>query len=183
MDNIKQLYLSFDDRIGRKAFWLGILGLVVVGIILAFIFRPLFGTSLFNGATMMSTDPNIDANTLAQNIMDLQSKSGWANLLTFVILIVPLSALFIKRRHDRGASGMEYWVYAALALLMILLQVSGMGYSVLQLSGISMPVPNMITTIVSLITMALGLYLLIVAGFLKGNEGDNSYGKDPLNSN
>ncbi len=37
MDNIKSLYLSYDGRIGRKNFWLGILGILVVAIILSII--------------------------------------------------------------------------------------------------------------------------------------------------
>jgi uncharacterized membrane protein YhaH (DUF805 family) len=43
------LYTSVEGRIGRKDFWLGVLGFVVVGIIVLVIIGPLFGMMSFMG--------------------------------------------------------------------------------------------------------------------------------------
>jgi uncharacterized membrane protein YhaH (DUF805 family) len=43
------LYTSVEGRIGRKDFWIGILGFVVVGIIVLVIIVPLFGAMSFMG--------------------------------------------------------------------------------------------------------------------------------------
>ncbi len=179
MTDIKQLYLGFEGRIGRKTFWLGVSGMVFAAFALFFIVTPLLGGSAFTMATMMN-EASLEPDALAELVMDLHRKSGWAKLVIFAILFVPLSALFIKRRHDRGATGKEFWALAVLAVVMYLLQATGIGYSAVDVGDLIMPVPDMLTTIVSLGVAVLVLYLLVVAGILKGNEGENAYGPDPL---
>lgn len=184
MNNLRQLYLGFDGRIGRKTFWLGILGLIGAAIVLTFIIMPLFTSSPFDMSSLISTNNGADPGAFGQSIMDAQRRMGWANLLIFAILLVPLSALFIKRRHDRGSAGKAYWVYVILVLAMSLLQATGIGYSALEVSGLAVPLPGMLTNLVTMAAMVLLAYLLVVAGFLKGDAEDNLYGPAPsLNNN
>ncbi|HHG90854.1 MAG TPA: DUF805 domain-containing protein [Devosia sp.] len=179
MDNIKSLYLSFEGRIGRKSFWLGILGIVVVAIILSIILSPMFGVTAFGAMDMMTSESGLSVEEMSESMLAFSSKTGWLNLLVYLILLVPASALFIKRRHDRGSAGMEYWVYAGLALLMMLLQATGLGYTIVEVGGFSVAAPTTLTTILMLATGVLALYLLVVCGFLSGDDGQNAYGPHP----
>ncbi len=179
MDNIKSLYLSYDGRIGRKSFWLGILGILVVAIILSIILSPMFGVNSFGAMDMMTSQDGLSVEEMSESMLALSSKTGWLNLLVYLILLVPASALFIKRRHDRGSAGMEYWVYAGLAVVMIVLQATGLGYTIVDVAGFSIAAPTTLTTILMLATGVLALYLLVVCGFLAGDDGENSYGPHP----
>lgn len=113
----KRLYLSFDGRINRKPFWIGliVLGLVNVGvqIIISFAFP--------------------DSNT--------------AVILTALVTLLylyPMVAIYVKRCHDRGKSG--WWC------LLLLIPLIG------------------------------AIWALIDLGILRGTDGPNDYGPDPLGS-
>lgn len=180
MDNIKTLYITFDGRIGRKTFWLGVLGIAVAGIILGFILTPLLGGGVVDPSQFLKTDGTLDSEALSDMILTASSRAGWANLVIYLIMFIPITAIILKRRHDRGSAGMEYWVYAGLAVLLLLLQATGIGYSVAEIAGFSIPVPTTLTTIVMFASGALGIYMLVVCGFLKGDDGDNSWGPNPI---
>ncbi len=179
MDDIKTLYLSFEGRIGRKSFWLGLLGILVAAIALSFVLSPILGVNSFGAMDMMTAEDGLSLEEMSESMLALSSKMGWMNLLIYLIVFVPASALFIKRRHDRGSAGIEYWVYAALAVLMIVLQATGFGYTIVEVAGFSIAAPTTLTTIIMLASGVLALYLLVVCGFLAGDDGENAYGPHP----
>ncbi len=179
MNNIKLLYLSFEGRIGRKSFWLGLLGILIVGIVLSVVLSPILGVNYFGAMDMMTSEDGLSPQEMSEKMLALNSRVGWMNLLLYLIAFVPISALFIKRRHDRGSAGKEYWVYAALTILMIVLQATGLGYTIVDVAGFAIAAPTTLTTILMLATGVLALYLLVVCGFLSGDDGQNAYGPHP----
>lgn len=180
MDNLQTLLTSFNGRISRKTFWFGLLIIAIVGVILGFLLSSVFGVSALDPSKFLDSDGALDMTAFSETVLAQASRVGWFNLIIFIILLFPISALFIKRRHDRGSAGLEYWVYAALSLVMLLLQATGIGYTVVEFGGMVVPTPTLITTVVMFASGAIGIFLIVVCGFLKGNEGSNSFGDDPL---
>ena len=177
MDNIVSLYRSTEGRISRKGWWLGIVGIIVLNIIIAFLLLPMFGVSMMpNIAAISSGDPA----AVNQLIAESAQRAGWANLILFVVFAYPMYALSVKRRHDRDNNGLDVIVYLALAALMLLLQALGIGMEMTTIGGITVPTPAMWLNLVMLAVAVYALYLLVVLGFLKGTPGTNQYGPDPL---
>ncbi len=115
---MKDLYFSFDGRIGRKSFWLGMLGLIAVNIVMQGLAIGL--------ATVSET---------------LGMVLGLVALLVAVVTLIGAIAVQIKRWHDVDKPG--WWLLIGFV-----------------------PV--------------IGLYALVMNGFVKGTEGSNQYGEDPL---
>jgi len=59
-------------------------------------------------------------------------------------------------------------------------QALGLGYTVTDIQGIPVPMPSTLFSIIGGVVGIFGLYLLVVLGFLKGTEGTNNFGPDPL---
>ena len=112
----KYLFTSFEGRIGRQSFWMGILVMVVVSII-AGVLDMILGT--------MS-----------------ESGFGVIGIVVSLVMIYPAIVLYAKRWHDRGKSG--WWS------LIILIPIIG------------------------------SIWLLVECGILRGTEGPNQYGGDPV---
>ncbi|MCB9992987.1 MAG: DUF805 domain-containing protein [Hyphomicrobiaceae bacterium] len=180
MDNLHDLFLTTQGRIARRQFWLGIVVLGVAAVIMGFIFAALFGVPMFNA---VATGPGSDGGMPFDNeaILGALRTSGWVTLIITLIFAFPTAALMIKRRHDRGRSGREVWAYLVIGLLIQLYLVQALAFN-LQMTadgGLYMPMPSVINVVVGLAGLCLGLYLLVVCGFLKGSAGENSYGPDP----
>lgn len=179
MNDFLQLYTSFDGRLNRQRFWLGIVGLIIAYIVVGFIVGWFFGVNpmaMLQSAISTNGDPDV----LAKLAMDATRASGWSSLITLIILAIPGMALWIKRSHDRDQGpNLIYALYALLAL-QYLLQGLGLTMTMVELGETQVPTMSMIGWILSAITAILGLYLLITLGFLKGTEGPNQYGPDPL---
>ncbi len=112
----KYLYTSFEGRIGRQSFWLGIIVLIVVSII-AGVIDAVLGTQTESGI-------------------------GIIGIIVSLAVIYPSIALYAKRWHDRGKSG--WW------------------------------------TLIGFIPIVGGIWMLVELGILRGTEGPNQYGSDPL---
>src|SRR5437899_2597355 len=128
------LFTSFEGRIGRQSWWLGLLALVIIEWVVIFVLAMVFGVSL-----RPATDPN---NPAAMGAMG----AGAAGLLGIIGLIFlwPALALYTKRWHDRDKSG--WW------------------------------------TLIGLVPIIGGIWLLVELGFLKGSSGSNRFGPDPVAS-
>jgi uncharacterized membrane protein YhaH (DUF805 family) len=173
----KWYYSSLEGRIGRKQFWIGAVILAVAGIILNIIVSTLFGAGIANQLAVA------DGTVSANDIMGLVTRSAWANLVCFLILVYPAAAMMIKRRHDRDNSGMDVWIYLGLTVLLLLFQAFGIGYEMTDLgNGVLFPAPAAWFSVVSALVGIFALYLLVVLGFLKGTEAANNFGSDPLTS-
>ena len=86
--------------------------------------------------------------------------------LWYLIHLIPVIALQVRRLHDRGVSG---WLVAIVWLTQILLMVPAL---------LAYPTVYMIIHIVGGI---IGIALLVMF-LLPGTSGDNQYGPDPLAS-
>ncbi|GGF37544.1 DUF805 domain-containing protein [Youhaiella tibetensis] len=158
MDNLVPLYTTFNGRISRKTYWLGVVGIIVAAIVLGIILGVV-GLGLANPGT-----------------------AAWGSLILFVLLAVPSLALGVKRRHDRNGSGNDVYVYFALSFILVVVQALGFGFTMTEVEGVSVPMPTMTMTIFNAVLGIFALYLLVVLGFLKGTEGENQYGPDPLSA-
>ena len=131
-----QTFTSFNGRIPRKTYWLGLIVMILLVVVLEIILLSIFGVS------MMSMDPN--ATPEAQAAAAEQAMSGMAIPLVILILLTiwPSLAIYAKRWHDRDKSG--WW------------------------------------TLIGLVPIIGGLWMLIELGFLRGTEGPNRFGPDPI---
>lgn len=98
--NWYHLYLGFDGRIGRKAWWIGFLVLTAVELIGVYLFNP--GT--FEGPSAPSTLPE---------------------LLWSLLLMVPGAALVVKRFNDRGFPWWWGYVFIGLNVLYNIAEFAG----------------------------------------------------------
>jgi uncharacterized membrane protein YhaH (DUF805 family) len=114
--DFKYLFTSFEGRIGRQSYWMGVIALMVVGFI-AGLLDAILGTAGEDGY-------------------------GIITIIAALAVIYPAIALYAKRWHDRGKSG--WW------------------------------------TLIGLVPIIGGLWMLIELGFLKGTTGPNQYGADPV---
>ncbi|MBI4045177.1 MAG: DUF805 domain-containing protein [Devosia nanyangense] len=176
MDNLVPLYTSFTGRISRKTYWMGVIGIIIGAIVLSIILS-LVGLGIMPNVAAL--DPANPA-AFAEAMNAATRSAAWGSLIMFVILGIPSLAIAIKRRHDRNNSGNDVYVYFALTLIMLLVQAFGFGYTTTEVNGIAMPTPTVTMMILSAVIGIFAIYLLIVLGFLKGSDGANQYGPDPL---
>ena len=126
------LFFSFEGRIPRSRFWIGVIALVVVMWILMAILALVFGTSM-----MMTYDPNKPEASIAA-MMSAMIPIGIISLIS----IWPSLAIYAKRWHDRNKSG--WW------------------------------------SLIMLVPFIGGIWILVELGCLRGTDGPNDYGDDPL---
>ena len=125
------LFTSFEGRIDRAKWWLGLVILLVAQSIVW------VALGMFFGGGMMSLDPSDPA------AMQQAMSAMWLPMLVLILLFLwPALAIYAKRWHDRGKSG--WWT------LIILVPVVG------------------------------GIWILVELGCLSGTDGPNQYGPDPL---
>lgn len=154
MDPIVSLLTTTDGRIGRKHWWLGVLCIAALGIAASIVVALLS----FGNAVVM----------------------GWGGVLINLALIYPSYCIGIKRRHDRDNSGMDLTILIGLSLVINLLQVTGVGVSMVTDGTNLFPMPAMWFSVVNIAYAIFGIYMLVQLGFLKGTTGPNAYGPDPL---
>ena len=92
-----------------------------------------------------------------------------------LVFCVPL---FIKRQHDRNRTPMFFMLYLGISVGLVLFGSSGSTttHPITQVELEAFVAKNVLHAPVSL----MGLWLLIECCFLKGVEGKNQYGDDPL---
>ncbi len=104
---------------------------------------------------------------------------GWlsfaARLIQFIVQLVlayPAYALMAKRFQDRAKPG----TYAAIVIGLNIL------YSLLALFGIigAAAAATILGILFGLVMLAIGIWVLIELGILRGTVGDNVYGPDPV---
>lgn len=175
MNNIIKNFTGFDGRLNRQPFWISAIILAVISIVISFLLLPVIGLSMM---------PNIAPGTSSADVIaalpDMMRKSGWVSLVMFLIFLYPVASISIKRRHDRNNSGLDVWIYYALAIINLLLNALGFGLTTTNVQGIDIPTPGPISMVLGIVLAVYGIYLLVVCGFLKGTTGPNSYGPDPL---
>lgn len=177
MNSLIGNFIGFDGRLNRQPFWISGIIIAVVSVIISLVILPLLGLS-------MMPNLNIGADTTAADVAAVMTeaagKSRWISLVMFAIFVYPSAAICIKRRHDRNNNGMDVWVYLGLTVIYLLVQALGIGMTTVDVGGVSFPAPSTPLMLFGILVGILGIYLLVVLGFLKGTAGANQYGPDPL---
>ncbi len=151
--DINHVYLTTEGRIGRQSFWIGVIALIVVSIVINIIIGSLFGW--FNFATR-----------LMQVIVQL-------------VLAYPAYALMAKRFQDRAKPGTYAAIIVGLNILYSLLALIGLFGAPGAPNGAPVA-PNTLGMLFGLVMAAIGIWVLVELGILRGTVGDNAYGPDPV---
>lgn len=168
-----QTFTSFEGRIGRKAWWLGTIVMIVVAFVLYFVLSVVMGT----GLSAMMDPAKLSEPGFMENYM---RSAAWQQLISIAILGFPITALMAKRLNDRNRPSWMKWLFWLPTLLGTLLGLSGMAYSYADVGGMMMPTPSTLMTITTILSVVVGIWALVELGFLRGTEGPNAYGSDPL---
>ncbi len=128
------LFTSFEGRIGRQQWWLGIIALLVVEWIILLVLGVVFGSSMMT--TMDPASPEAAAQAVGTMSLPM--------IVVGLVFLWPVLALYAKCWHDRGKSG--WW------------------------------------TLIGFIPIVGWIWLLVELGFLRGTDGPNQYGPDPVAS-
>lgn len=93
-------------------------------------------------------------------------------IVAYLISLYPTAALMVKRLHDRNRTG--WWAALVMGL--------GIAFNILQFAGLAgqPEQPNMLDVVVFVASAIVTIWLVIELGFLKGTQGPNRFGPDPL---
>lgn len=144
------LLTGFDGRINRAKWWLGTLILIVIAIVLYLILGGIIGSP------------------------------GLLQFILTLILAYPTTALMVKRLHDRDRPGFFTYIFWAPTVLSVLGGLLGLTMTTVDMGGVAVPQMTTLGTIIALAGLPIGIWALIELGILKGTEGPNQHGPDPL---
>lgn len=150
MLNPFRLFLGFQGRIGRLAYWIGLIALVAA--------------SPFSFWAVFSDDPFTEA-------IGLTRQTGLAGLGWSLLLLIPLAALNTKRLHDLGQSGMIGLLFYAPAAITATTFFTGWTPDIEN----ALTYAQWVTWWFG----AAGLWFLIRLGFVSGTRGPNKYDAKP----
>lgn len=178
--DFQYLYLRTDGRISRKTWWIGAIVLGVVNIVISLLILPLIGLGGPNMMAIMAAQS--DPAQVSALVAGAVQASAWGSLILFLIFAYPAYCLSVKRRHDKNNAGRDVLIYFGVTVVVLLIQALGLGYTMTDIQGMVVPMPSLLFSIVGGVVAIFGLYMLVVLGFLKGTDGSNAYGPDPLTS-
>jgi uncharacterized membrane protein YhaH (DUF805 family) len=157
------LLFSFKGRMQRLYFWVTSL---VVGVVASMVSSTMESIAQSFGFGFI--DPDTNAFELSVPLSVLLSVVGVLNLWINY-------ALAAKRLHDRNRSG--WWLLAPTVALIVAIAFA---FVTLSLPEGEREPWNTIGIIFVFATVALGLWLVLEIGFLRGTQGPNRFGPDPL---
>ena len=162
------MFMGFEGRINRAKWWLGAIILAVIGVILSWILAKILGASLIppEGTTV---NPDL--------VGSYVRKLAIAQLIVFIILVYPGLSIMMKRLNDRDRPSWYAYVFLAPSVLSILLGLVGLTMTTTATGGAG---PSSLGWIINLLSLAIGIWVLIELGILKGTAGPNQHGPDPL---
>jgi uncharacterized membrane protein YhaH (DUF805 family) len=168
----KNLFLSFEGRINRQPYWLGTIALLVGAFVVYFILQIFMGGSMFGDPTKM----------LEPGFMEGYMKTvSWRQLIMLAIIGYPATALMVKRLNDRDRPSWYVGLFWLPSVLSIVLGILGLSYTFADTgNGMQLPTPTSLGMILSVLTLVIGLWSLIELGILRGTDGPNRFGDDPL---
>jgi uncharacterized membrane protein YhaH (DUF805 family) len=156
------MFTGFEGRINRAKWWLGAIILIVIGIIIGWIVSSIVGVSMWGGGMTTAPDGTVTFDTAVLRQIAI------AQLITFIILVYPWLAITTKRINDRDRPRYFAYIFLLPSVLSILAGLLGLSAT----AGIAW--------IISLASIAIGIWALIELGILKGTTGPNQHGPDPL---
>jgi uncharacterized membrane protein YhaH (DUF805 family) len=159
------MFTGFAGRINRAKWWIGTIILAVVGIILYFILAAVFGMGAL-------TDP--------AQIASMMRTVAILQIVLLAILAYPTTALMMKRLNDRDRPSYFAYIFWAPTVLSVLGGLLGLTMTTMDMGGVAIPTQSGLGWILSIASLAVGIWALIELGILKGTEGPNQHGPDPL---
>ncbi|MGE5261100.1 MAG: DUF805 domain-containing protein [Actinomycetota bacterium] len=157
------LLFSFKGRMQRVYFWVTSL---VVGVVASMVSSTMESIAQSFGFGFI--DPDTNAFELSVPLSVLLSVVGVLNLWINY-------ALAAKRLHDRNLSG--WWLLAPTATFLVALAFA---FVTLSLPDGQREPWNTIGIIFVFVTVAIGVWLFLEIGFLRGTQERNRFGPDPL---
>lgn len=151
-------FFSFSGRSNRMDFWLAILGLGLA----QFAILAIFGL-VIEPMMLSSLSAGIQAGV-----------STAVGLFVLLAPLWPVTAVAVRRSHDRNLSGWWYGAYVILGLVL-----EGWSQSPLPRTAVLGGGPVDVLTILNIGSGVLALLILIVLGFLPGSPGRNRFGPAP----
>ena len=151
-------FFSFSGRSNRMDFWLAILGLALAQFAILALFSLVIEPMMLS-----SLSPGVQAGV-----------STAVGLFVLLAPLWPITAVAVRRSHDRNLSG---WWYGATVILSVILEV--WSQSPLPRTPALDGEPVHVLNILSVGSGALGLLIGIVLGILPGTPGHNRFGPAP----
>jgi uncharacterized membrane protein YhaH (DUF805 family) len=161
--NFLQVLFSFHGRINRAKFWLAVVFWIVVEIVVFGVLTVMLAKDIL----ALGSEPS------GADIVRVVLSFGLGIILVCLLVLVPMIvswfAVGIKRLHDRDQSG--WWMllfFFGPAVASALAQHSGSGA---------------VALVLSLVSLGIWIWSIVVLGCLRGTRGPNGYGPDPLGGN
>lgn len=157
----KDFLFNFEGRINRAKWWLAVLIIVVFTILISVVLLPLIGLSMMTA-----------------------SESTVGTLFSIVLTAVigyPATAVMMKRLNDRERPHWLVYVFWAPTVVNLLGQLFGLTVTMQNIGGLQeVMVPTTLGWIIQGISLPIAIWALVELGILKGTEGPNPHGPDPL---
>jgi uncharacterized membrane protein YhaH (DUF805 family) len=159
---------GFEGRINRAKIWLYVLICIVAYAIFWLVLQFAFGVSLLSIVMAMGRNPS-DVLTTPQIPLALFC-------VFYVLMLFVGFAVSTKRLHDRNKGAI--WLIPFLVLPLVF----NLGGAILMPPDMSTGVPsvNPIKIVLSLISFGFSIWGFVELYCLRGTEGENQYGPDPL---
>lgn len=166
-------FILFDThgRISRSQFWVGLVVLAVASAIIQVLVYAVLAVLY-----------NVDGlDTVSKQVLDPVTAVLVAYAILFLIFFFPSLALFVKRFHDRDQKATILYLFYGLFLCFLFLigdvpRSEDFGGELEGAAALSIGLAFIVYIGVSIV----GIYLLVICGFLKGTKGPNKYGEDPV---
>lgn len=162
---LTQLLFSFEGRIKRLDWWVASLA---VGVASAIVTGIIEFAAKASGASVVDLDTQHFEPTgvFGIAVLALSLVSSWINF-----------ALCVKRLHDRDRSG--WWlVWQALVLVLAVVMV----IVAIAMHTEQMSIWYALAGASGLAALIISIWLFVEIGFLRGTQGPNRFGPDPLGS-
>ena len=158
--DLSHILFSFEGRINRAKWWLAVLVLAVAAVILTFAAYAVLGVRWQTAA--------------------LTTSGTVASIIITALIAYPATAAMLKRLNDRDRPSWLVGVFWAPTVLALLGQLLGLTMTVQDVAGIPVPAPTALGWLLNIASLGVGIWALIELGILRGTEGPNSHGPDPL---
>jgi uncharacterized membrane protein YhaH (DUF805 family) len=144
------LYTSFEGRINRKPYWMGLIVLIIIMMVIIF------------GASFL----------LIGSIVEPTFQTRLVTFVLQLLFLYPSTALMVKRLHDRNRP--SYWA-AFILVPMVLKSLTDM----MGMTGDALH-QNALDYLLNIIVFVVSIWFFIELGCLRGTVGTNQYGPDPI---
>ncbi|MBV8977871.1 MAG: DUF805 domain-containing protein [Alphaproteobacteria bacterium] len=161
---------GFQGRINRAKIWLFVLIAIVVYIVYFTAVAVVFGGSIVamvkgGPAGMMAGGATIGAAALA-------------SILLYLIVLYCGIAVSVKRLHDRNKSA--WWIVVFIVIPIVLSWINLATMLSAMNAGANAAAPNPMMSLVGVASLILSIWGFVELYCLRGTEGPNAYGPDPL---